>query len=245
MEREYSIIACGRSYNPPDWYYNPKNLVNRIYYICGGTAYYRGDVRLKPGHLYIFRGSPYFQVGQDENDPVDHVFFDFVTYKRLINEDFIEIDLTDENPKNKKLKSYIDYVTEDFEGTFYPLPVAKAFLDIIIYHLEDYLNSDVVYSQMTSTVLKYIHETPFDELSVSKIADDLNVNVNHLIRSFKKELNITPHKYISMMKADYAISYMRQGTGCAEIAERLGFSSISAFSSFFKKETGRNISEYG
>ena len=80
MEREYSIIACGRSYNPPDWYYNPKNLVNRIYYICGGTAYYRGDVRLKPGHLYIFRGSPYFQVGQDENDPVDHVFFDFIYF---------------------------------------------------------------------------------------------------------------------------------------------------------------------
>lgn len=240
MEYEYSIIACGRSYNPPNWYYNPANLVNRIYYICGGSAFYRNEVLLKPGYLYIFRASPYFQVKQSPNDPVDHVYFDFITYRRLIKEEYIEINV-EEYPK---LKALLNIIKEDFKKPPYPSPIAKPFMDIIIYYLQDYLFSDVMYSHITSSVLKYIHTQAFTDLSVTHIATSLNMNVNHIIRCFKKELGITPHKYIATLKAELAISYVRQGISSVEIAEKLGFNSVSALSSFFKKETDKNLSDF-
>lgn len=110
----------------------------------------------------------------------------------------------------------------------------------MIHALNQYLLPDITYSETTSAVLKMIHKTPTAELSVDYIAEHCNRNVNHVIRTFKNELGITPHKYISMLKIDQAISYMRQGLNCTEISELLGFQSLSAFSYFFKKETGNN-----
>lgn len=240
MASEYTMIASGRSYNPPNWYYNPANLVNRIYYICGGTAYYRGTTLLKPGFLYIFRASPYFQVSQSVDDPVDHVYFDFVTYRKFIKEEYIEIAIE----KHPRLKALLEIIKEDFNNPPYPSPIAKSYMDILIHFLKDYLALDTMYSSVTSAVLKAIHRQDFNHMSVNNIADELNMNVNHIIRCFKKELGITPHKYISMLKTDLAIAYIRQGLNSIEIADRLGFNSVPALSYAFKRETGKNLSDY-
>ena len=66
-----------------------------MYYICGGTAYFKKNTRLKPGYLYLFQADPDFEVSQDEADPVDHLYFDFLTYHKNITSDFIEIDIED------------------------------------------------------------------------------------------------------------------------------------------------------
>ena len=83
MFRNYSLLSYGRVYNPYNWYYNPSYVVNRIYYIISGTAFYKNNIPLKPGYMYVFRASPDFKVHQEADDPVDHVFFDFSTYKGL------------------------------------------------------------------------------------------------------------------------------------------------------------------
>lgn len=106
------------------------------------------------------------------------------------------------------------------------------------------MEPEVFYSEVTSTVLKTLHNQSIGELSINQIAMEMNRNVNHIIRCFKREIGITPHKYISMMKTDLAISYIRQGLSCTEIAESLGFGSLSAFSYFFKKETNKNLTDF-
>lgn len=239
MQNEYSILACGRVYNPSDWFYNPAYLVNRIYYISGGTAFYKNDILLKPGFLYIFRADPDFRVRQSEEDPVDHTYFDFLTFKRLINTDFIEIDLS----LHPNLRHLVHAMEEDFRHAI-PMKVAHAYLDLLIHALKGYLLPDIHYSETTSAVLKLLHEMPADELCVNRIAEQINKNVNHVIRCFKKELGMTPHKYIAMLKTDLAISCLRQDMACTEIAEKLGFCSLSAFSCFFKKETGKNLTDF-
>lgn len=240
MENDYTVISFGRSFNPPNWYYNPTHLVNRIYYICGGSAFYKKNLPLKQGYLYIFRASPDFKVNQLDDNPIDHVFFDFVTYRRFIEEEYIEINLTD----YPQLKALMEIIKEDFNNPPRPASIAKAFLDIIINYLQDYLISDVMYSPLTSSVLQTIHGQDISTISVSSIATSLNMNVNHIIRCFKKELGITPHKYISTLKTELTISYIRQGLSFTEIADKLGYSSISALSSAFKKETGKNLSSF-
>lgn len=239
MENEYSVLSYGRLYNPKNWFYKPAYLVNRIYFIVRGTAFYREQIPLKPGFLYIFRASPYFQVRQMEHDPVDHAFIDFVTYRPLLETDYLEID-----PKESpKLLHLLNAMKEDF-GERPPFKTAGAYLEILIHCLKDYLAPDVTYSETTSAALRLIHSRPVMDLSVSHIAAELNRDASYIIRCFKREMGMTPHKYLARLKIDLAISYARQGMNSTEIAEKLGFSSLSAFSYFFKSETRKNLSEF-
>lgn len=232
-EINYSLATCGRTFNPPDWFYNPDYLVDRIYYIVSGTAYYKNTIRLKAGYLYIFKASPDFCVSQDEKDPVDHVYFDFSTHYDLISSDYVEI-----NPQiDIRLTSIISAIKEDFANPPHQENIAKSYLEILFYYLKDYLNPYLLaeegYSEITKTMLYMIHNKPINELTVNHLADDLNNNVNHIIRCFKKDVGITPHKYISIMKRNLAIAYLRQGMSKTEIAFNLGFTSLSAFSYWF------------
>ncbi|MBR6321319.1 MAG: helix-turn-helix transcriptional regulator [Lachnospiraceae bacterium] len=100
------------------------------------------------------------------------------------------------------------------------------------------------YSQVTQDVLSYIEENSPDRLSLAEIAGDRNWNIDHMIRSFKRDTGLTPHKYITRVKADFAISFISQGMNLQDIADRLGYSSVSSLSAAFKNVTKRNLSEY-
>ena len=240
MSNSVILKNYGRLYNPPNWFYNPKVLTARLHYIINGTAYYKDSIPLEPGCIYIFKCDPYFKACQDENDPVDHVFFDFISQTELIDDDYLKIDISD----RPRLKKVLDSLTEDFDLHSYPHVVAESYLNIILYELEDKLNRGKSYSEITSSALRYIHENPPSELAVANIADSLNININHLIRTFKKETGVTPLKYISLMKAELAVNYLRQGLKLEEIANKLGYSTVSALSVAFKTTTRKNLSEY-
>lgn len=233
MDITCSLTACGRVYNPQDWFYNPSYVVNRIYYIVSGSAVYRDKMPLRPGYLYIFKASPEFKVYQSPDDPVDHVYFDFLTYRDLISSEYLEIDPSG----SPRLQNLLLAIKEDFAHPPHPEDIAKSYLELILYYLKDILLCREKYSEITSEMLRLIHSRPMRELSVNQLAQEMNRNVNHIIRCFKKDLGITPHKYIAMMKVNLAIAYMREGKSRTEIADQLGFESLSAFSHFFHHET--------
>ena len=240
MIYNYSLLSYGRVYNPFNWYYNPLYVVNRIYYIIGGKAFYKYNTPLKPGHMYIFKSLPEFRVHQDKHDPVDHVFFDFITYNGFINKEYIEIDVN----TDCRLAGLMQAISEDFKEQPSTNDIAVKYLDILFHYLKDYLVPDNHYSDITKNMLNSIHNTPVNEISVQGIANEYRYNVNHIIRVFKKDLGITPNQYIIALKVNLAIAYIEQGLSCTDIAEKLGFGSISAFSYFFKQSAGMNYSDY-
>ena len=100
------------------------------------------------------------------------------------------------------------------------------------------------YAQVTRDVLSYIEENSPDKLSLSEIADSRNWNIDHMIRMFKRDTGLTPHQYIRHVKMELAISCAARGMNLQDIAELLGYSSVSSLSVSFKTETKRNLSEY-
>lgn len=240
MNNEFYLLAWGRSYHPANWFYDPSYLANRIYYICGGTAYFQKTTRLKPGHLYLFRANPEFAVSQDENDPVDHVYFDFFAYQKPLSEDIVEVDVE----QIPALRHAVLAAAETFSQPGTPMEVVESYFRILSYALRPVLQPSGDFSYITSAVLRAIHGTELRAITVDALAKAVNANVNHVIRCFKKDIGITPHKYIARLKADVAISCLRRGMGRQEIAAELGFGSVSAFSTFFKNETHRNLSEF-
>lgn len=240
MENSYWIQSYGRSYNPPNWFYNPNYLVGRIYYIAGGTAYYKNDTLLKKGHLYIFGMDADFRVSQDPEDPIDHVFFDFVSFHSYLKAPIREIDLS----KNEKLNHLILALTEEFTDPSCPREIATAYFKLINHELEKVLDCEEHFSLLTENILRVIHSESLDKLSVKDIARKLNVNENHMIRCFRKEMNVTPLAYLGLLKADQAIKQIKKGKKMQEVADSLGYSSVSSLSYSFKTITGRNLSEF-
>lgn len=236
MERTYTLLGWGRDYNPQNWFYNPAYIVNRLYYILGGTVEYKKSLPLKPGRLYLFRGDPEFAVSQSEEDPVDHIFFDFLTDRPLLDTDYLEVDPEECAGLGHLICTLLE---EKISPEITPeKETGKLYLGLFLHILENRLLHEVQYSEITTSVLKLFHDRELKELSVSGIAKELSLNEDYIIRCFKKEMGITPHRYLAIMKKEQAISYLRQRMSCTEIAERLGFESVSSFSYFFKHETG-------
>lgn len=240
MSNSFLLQNYGRDYNPPNWFYNPNYLVNRIYYIVGGKAYYKKDTLLKKGYLYVFGMDSDFRVSQDPDDPIDHVFFDFVSFHSYLKSPIREVDLS----KNEKLKHLILALTEDFSTPDCPRHIANAYFELISHELEKVLVYEQHYSSLTESVLRVIHSEPLGTLSVKEIASRININENHMIRAFKKEMKVTPLAYLNLQKADHAINQIRQGKKIQEVADALGYSSVSSLSYSFKSITGKNLSEF-
>lgn len=240
MESNIVLKHYGRLYNPSNWGYFPTYLANRFYYVCSGTVFYKDKLQLKPGYVYLFKSDLEFKVTQAEHDPIDHVYFDFISSSQMIDKDYIEIDVS----KYPRLKLILEALSTDYSLTDYPMHLAEAYFDIIYYELKEYFVANRTYSELTTKIFKYIHECDAAELTVAGIAENLNINVNHLIRTFKRDTGITPLKYIGMLKSEMAITYARKGYSLDDIADMLGYSTVSALSVAFKNTTNKNLSEF-
>lgn len=230
MDNPFSMQICGRIYNPESWTRYQFYLTNRIHYVISGTVYYRKIRKLKPGYVYIFPANPDFNVTQDPADPVDHIYFDFLSYEKLFIDDFIEIDALSVPGVKPLLESAGEaFGTREARNHLGPL-----YFDILISLLHDYMPAHKYHSPVTQSAIRCIHENPVSELTVREIAERISVNEDHLIRCFRRDTGFTPHRYIALYKTDIATSMISRGSTMKETADKLGFSSVSAFSTFYK-----------
>lgn len=100
------------------------------------------------------------------------------------------------------------------------------------------------YSQVTRDILSYVRENCPGQLSLSEIAKDRSWNIDHMIRSFRRDVGMTPHKYIALIKADFAARYAQEGRNLQDVADQLGYASVSSLSASFKNITKMNLSEF-
>ena len=94
--------------------------------------------------------------------------------------------------------------------------------------------------------VKYaIDYSSHENLSIKDIAENLHYSVNYVIRSFKKEFNMTPAQYYLKRKIELAEMYLRTGEETInEIADKLNFIDQHYFSNAFKRQTGMTPSRY-
>src|SRR5690606_30840872 len=96
-----------------------------------------------------------------------------------------------------------------------------------------------------SRVLDYIHAHIDTTISIAKLAEISFLTKDHLIRSFKKNINCTPGKYINRKKIEKAQLMLLVGNySVQELAFKLGFENVFYFNRLFKKLTGENPTAY-
>ena len=82
-------------------------------------------------------------------------------------------------------------------------------------------------------------------LSVSSLAKRAGVSEVYFRSIFKSALGVTPAKYITALRLERAIEFMRsEVSGLSECAALAGFSSVQYFIRVFKKERGTTPAKY-
>jgi AraC family transcriptional regulator len=90
-----------------------------------------------------------------------------------------------------------------------------------------------------SRVLAYVQDHLSENLAVDDLAAEVGLSGNHFTETFKRTLGVTPYKYILNQRIETAKDHLKQGKlAVAKIAEVIGFSSHTTFSSHFRKIVG-------
>ena len=79
---------------------------------------------------------------------------------------------------------------------------------------------------------------------LSDLAGQLGWSVGHLSKAFRNTTDTPLHKHITEVRTASAREMLRDGMPIKQVAHRLGFSSVSAFSRAYFNETGQRPSEW-
>lgn len=87
-------------------------------------------------------------------------------------------------------------------------------------------------------------EFPFLE-GLDELAERLEVSKAHLIRTFTKKTGVSPGRYITHLRVEYAKLLLRgEDPSITYVAEASGFANANYFAKVFRRETGMSPSEY-
>jgi len=84
-----------------------------------------------------------------------------------------------------------------------------------------------------------------DSISLTRVAEAVDVHPVHLARVFRKHFGCTPGEYVRHLRIDFACRELSQSdTSLVEIALAAGFAHQAHFSRVFKAQTGMTPSEF-
>jgi len=101
------------------------------------------------------------------------------------------------------------------------------------------------YSALVQNTLYYLENEYDKEISIEQLSAEFGVSANHLISSFRKEMNATPNAYLNRVRMRKAADFLANGQWTiGEISARVGISDPNYFVKLFKKEYGETPSAY-
>ena len=245
MSNKNIIKFCtyGRRFAPKSWPIINHPYVNRLYFIYGGVAWFfkgKEKCRLKPGYLYIFPHSLEFRVCQEDDNPLDHLYFDFVIIPPFVFREAIEMEVDGDTPIAYTM-SAISCLFKQYgcksSGSDYERLIMSYFENLLILvsmgqNLAQFGDTRLI------SVLEHIHNNYNKNITIQELAHLVNLEENYFIRSFKKAMSVTPYQYLKEYRLNIAISLLELGLPIFETAQKVGYENTSSFSNAMKKSRG-------
>ena len=138
-------------------------------------------------------------------------------------------------------------VLEDERGDVVPGEEASSLAYALLLKLRalpDRVHVDAGSPLVEAAVAIIQEEFPFLE-GVDELSERLEVSAAHLGRLFTKKIGVSPGKYITRVRIEYAKLLLRDpDTTITYVAEASGFANANYFAKVFRRETGLSPSEY-
>lgn len=119
------------------------------------------------------------------------------------------------------------------------LDMVNTYVNLLIYDVE------VTNNFVINKILKHLHLNIESEISLEKLAEDLNLSASYISSCFKKQMGISIMKYAKKIRIDRAkVLLTTTDISILDLSVSLGFYDQSHFSKTFKKFTGVSPSKY-
>ena len=107
-------------------------------------------------------------------------------------------------------------------------------------------NRQVVLSDTLKKIVDYVNENLSDEdMRLTLLAENMNMNPNYISQLFKKELGCGYHAYLNQVRVEKAKKYLKQtNEPITVVAELVGFSDYRIFTNIFKGLCGVTPSQF-
>lgn len=90
----------------------------------------------------------------------------------------------------------------------------------------------------------YMEQHYAENISLDTLLSMTSFGKTYLLRSFTKQLGVSPYRYLQTIRIDKAKKLLEQGIEPIEAADRTGFSDQSHFTNFFKSFIGLTPKQY-
>lgn len=105
--------------------------------------------------------------------------------------------------------------------------------------------NEAIENKYARRAVSYIKHHYAEDISISSVADYLQISEGYLSRIFKKETTYTFTNYLMFYRIVMACTFLKDcRTKVYEVAEKVGYSDTAYFSTLFKKMMGVSPSEY-
>lgn len=107
-------------------------------------------------------------------------------------------------------------------------------------------NRQVVLSDTLKKIVDYVNKNLSDEdMRLTLLAENMNMNPNYISQLFKKELGCGYHAYLNQVRVEKVKKYLRQtNEPISVVAELVGFSDYRIFTKIFKGIVGVTPSQF-
>lgn len=106
------------------------------------------------------------------------------------------------------------------------------------------MNENPRHKEAVEFMIQYIHEHYAEDITLETLANKIFISRNYLNKIFKKTTGETFMNYLIRVRMEKAEFLLLQGKWMIyEVAEQVGYSIPSYFSTVFKKHTGKNPSD--
>ncbi len=244
-----ALPFCGSCIAPRKWITNIRTHPYRLYYVRGGSAYFRcgnEEMKLQKNCFYLFPSTLPFLIRQDPEDRLDHLFFHFLMSPPLIAPAPIVCSL-DEHPLLPAVQKLMEESVERYRPYYRGPYVEESLKSTVVSTLETFLNLLFAIKQFPATIdrdiltsVEYIESHYREEFSVRDLAALVCLDEDYFIRKFKKSLGVTPYSYLLNLRLGIAAELRDLGATVTEAALSVGFRHPSAYYRAIKRADKKN-----
>lgn len=235
MDPELYINVCGIG-SPPSggWYLSKEVEVQRLYYIYGGTGQYTGGDgqmhQFQAGHLYLFPYNLRDHFVSSENDPIRHLYFDFLSTPPVIASEPFVLDSSGYHHLLEALNLAKNLVTDGGNKHLHKEPLRTNLLQLLLTLIDEI--QPVPYSSDTTVcqTLATIQSQYAQPLTVTQLAQEAGFEENYFIRRFRSVMGLTPYAYLRNYRLMQARRLLNSGISMAAAASQVGYESAASLS---------------
>lgn len=201
-----------------------------------------GAYKLKKGNVTFFAPDGFYYINNKTD--AEYIFISFNATGELLSDlSGLVVKITEEEmfliqEINTLVDSFDDSVSKQQMFSMLELFLLLCLKKQSVSPCED--KNAILFSKAAEILKRNIDSN----VSVSDLADRLNISVSNLKRLFAKYTNIGVHEYYTFLKIAQAKELLRQGKTVTDTAELTGFANQAYFSAAFKRITGKTPKEY-